>query len=355
MEKIDEKNLKHICYNIPKAELHIHIEGTLEPELVIELAKKHNISQFNDLEELKTKYKFTCLKDFLDLYYNCCDVLRDESDFSDLMYYYFKRASSQGLKYAEIFFDPQTHLNRGIKFNVFINGLLKGLEKSEKEFNVKGQLIMCFLRDHSEEDALEVFKTALDFLKTKDYVNSYRKRQILGIGLDSNEINNPPEKFRNVYRLAKQNGFRLVAHAGEECCIPVDYIYAALDTLYVERIDHGVQVTKCDKLLSRVINEKIPLTLCPLSNVKLKVHKDVSESPLKIFMDKGVRVMLNSDDPAYFGGYIGDNYYEVTKAFNLNLDNLAVLATNSFLSTFLEEEEKSKYIEEVIEFARRYK
>ncbi len=334
-------NIKHICMNIPKAELHIHIEGTFEPELVVKLAKKYNKNEFTNLEDLKQKYKFTCLKDFLDLYYACCDVLREEEDFQELMYEYLKKAYSQGLKYAEIFFDPQTHLNRNISFKTVINGLTRGIEQGEKEFNIKASLIMCFLRDLSEESALDTLKQSLEF-----------RDMILGVGLDSNEINNPPEKFINVYSQAKDLGLKLVAHAGEECSIPTDYIYSALDNLKVQRIDHGVQVRKSKELQEKIIIEKIPLTMCPLSNLKLQVHKDLSESPLKVFYEKGIIVTINSDDPAYFGGYIGDNYLAVANTFNLQSKDIANLAKNSFTATFLSDEEKQKYIDLVDKFIK---
>lgn len=332
-------NLKHICYGIPKAEMHCHIEGTLEPELVVKLALKHNNTQFGTLDELRTKYQFTCLRDFLELYYSCCSILINEEDFEELTYEYLKKASSQGLKYAEIFFDPQSHLKRGVSFETVINGLHKGLNKARGEFGVNAQFILCFLRDLSEEEALSVLSIALPY-----------KDKFLAIGLDSNEIENPPEKFKNVYKLAKENGLRLVAHAGEECSIPIDYIYQALDILKVERIDHGVQAIKCDKLIERLVNERIPLTVCPLSNIKLKVFDDLAKSPIKQYLDKGVLASINSDDPAYFGGYIGDNYYETSIAFKLELSDIVKFAKISFISTFLEEKEKEVYLSEIDKF-----
>jgi adenine deaminase len=331
--------IKHICYGIPKAELHIHIEGTFEPELVIQLAKKNGNTKFNDIDELRNKYKFTCLKDFLDLYYNCCDVLVDEEDFEALMFAYLKKASSQGLKYAEIFFDPQTHTSRGVEFKTVISGLSKGIKAGKKEFGIEAQLIMCFLRDLTEDDAFKTFEVALEF-----------KDMFIAVGLDSNEIGNSSVKFVNVFRLAKEKGFRIVIHAGEEASIPVEYIYDALDKCKAERIDHGVQVIKCNKLMDRLANDKIPLTVCPLSNVKLNVHKDVSESPLKIFLDKGILCMINSDDPAYFGGYIGDNYYECAIKLKLDEQDLLVLAMNSFKASFLSDDDKESYIKQVNDF-----
>ena len=333
MEKIDHCKISHSC---PKAELHIHIEGTFEPSLVMKLSNKYGVNKYSSQEELQEKYKFTCLKDFLDLYYSCCDVLREEEDFAELMTDYLKKSSSQGLKYAEIFFDPQSHLNRNIPFSTIINGLRKGQETGEKLYGVESNLIMCFLRDLSQEEALKVLDISLE-----------HKDKFIGIGLDSNELGNPPEKFTDVYKKAKEAGLRLVAHAGEECSIPTDYIYSALDTLKVERIDHGVQVRRSEELMQRIANDKIPLTLCPLSNIKLKVHNEILESPLMDFLSKGILVMINSDDPAYFGGYIGDNYLVCGEGFNFTLETYKLLCINSFKATFLSDEKKSFYINEV--------
>lgn len=342
MVSVCNEKIKHICYGIPKAELHIHIEGTFEPELVIQLAKKNGNNKFGDVEELRSKYKFTCLADFLDLYYNCCDVLKDEEDFEALMLAYLQKAASQGLKYAEIFFDPQTHTKRGIEFKTVISGLHRGIEKG-KELGVEAKLILCFLRDLSEEEALKTFDESLPYLD-----------KFIGIGLDSNEFGNPPEKFINVYKLAKEKGLRLVAHAGEECSIPVDYMYSALDNCKVERIDHGVQVVKCDKLVQRIVDEQIPLTVCPLSNIKLQVFKEMKDSSLKFLMEKGALVMINSDDPAYFGGYIGDNYYQTALGFNFEAKEITKLAINSFKATFLSNKEKEDYIQKVEDFMKQF-
>lgn len=338
MEKLDHHKISH---GIPKAELHIHIEGTLEPELVVKLSKKHNLNSTPNLDELKQKYKFTCLKDFLDLYYECCNCLIDESDFEELMYEYLKKASSQGLVYAEIFFDPQTHTKRGVSFKTVVEGLTKGIMKANKEFNVEANLIMCFLRDLSEQDAIDTFKESLAF-----------KKHFIAVGLDSNEFNNPPEKFKNVFKMAKKEGLHLVAHAGEECSISTSYISSALDVLNVERIDHGIQIVKDEELLSRAIVEEIPLTTCPLSNVMLKVHSDIKESPIINLLKKGVVVTLNSDDPAYFGGYIGDNYYAIATAFDITIMQYRILAQNSFNASFLDKNKKEDYCESVDKFIK---
>ena len=336
---MEEVNHEKISYNLPKAELHVHIEGTLEPELVILLAKKHNINKFGSLEELKKRYQFTCLRDFLELYYECCEILVHEEDFELLMFSYLKKAGSQGLKYAEIFFDPQSHIKRKISFTTVINGLTNGLIKGKNELNVEGKLIMCFLRDLPEENALEVFNEAQ---KHKD--------KFIGVGLDSNEIGHPPEKFKNVYALAKQEGFRLVAHGGEESCVPKDYLINCLDVLKVERIDHGVQLRKYEDLISRVVNEAIPLTVCPMSNIRLKVFERIEDCPLMDYHKKGVIATINSDDPAYFGGYIGDNYYNCGISYKFTEQIYREFALNSFKASFLEEKDKEKYYEEVHSF-----
>lgn len=343
MQHLNESQHNKISHNIPKAELHLHIEGTFEPELVIKLAKKYKIDK-GSIDDLRNKYKFTCLKDFLDLYYECCDVLREEEDFEELMYEYLKKASSQGLKYAEIFFDPQTHTKRNIPFKTIINGLHSGINKGKQDFDIESNLIMCFLRDLTEEDALHTFKESLEF-----------KDKYIAVGLDSNERDNPPEKFKAVYDLARKEGKRCVAHAGEECTISTSYIENALDILKVERIDHGVQLIKSEELLDRVIKQQIPLTLCPFSNVKLQVHKSIHESPIYEFLKKGVLVTINSDDPAYFGGYIGDNYLETGKIFNFSLDDYRTVALNSFKATFLPNERKSEYYDKVENFVKEFK
>jgi adenosine deaminase len=330
---MEDDKIKKLCYCIPKAELHIHIEGTFEPELMFEIAKRNNLkTSFNTVDELKAKYNFNNLQDFLDIYYLACSVLLKEQDFSDLMYAYLKKASSQGLVYAEIFFDPQTHTSRGVSFETVINGLKDGIERGKKEFNTEVQLIMCLLRHLPEKDCLETYEQALSF-----------KKDILGIGLDSSEIGNPPSKFTNLYQKARDDGFYVTAHAGEEG--DIGYIKEALDLLKVQRIDHGYHVTDCEDITKRVAEEKIPLTLCPLSNKMLKVCPDLSKYPIRHMLESNILCMLNSDDPAYFGGYIGDNYYELAKAVSLSTDEIILLAKNSFRATFLPKDKIDKYLE----------
>jgi adenosine deaminase len=333
MEKATD--LEKVCYEIPKAELHIHIEGSFEPELMFEIIQRNKLSSpFKSVEEVREKYNFNNLQEFLDMYYAACSCLIVEQDFEDLIYAYLKKASSQGLKYAEIFFDPQTHTFRGIDFDVIINGFKKGIQRASEDFQVEAQLIMCFLRHLSEEEA---FKTLEQSAPHRD--------SILAIGLDSSEQGHPPEKFQKVYQKCKDLGFRLCAHAGEEG--PADNIANSIDLLNAERIDHGIAICKDEALLKRCIDLQIPFTNCPLSNVKLQVTPDLSKSKIKDQLDQGLLVMINSDDPAYFGGYVGDNFKALLLALKLSLEDIRKLAENSFKATFLSDEKKQKYIDEV--------
>jgi len=334
--------LKHICMHIPKAEMHIHIEGSFEPELMIEIAKRNNITiPYKSIEEVKEKYNFKNLQEFLDIYYANCAVLINKEDFHDLMYAYIKKASTQGLKYAEIFFDPQTHLKRGVKFDTFLNGFKEAMKKGKTDFGVETHLIMCFLRDLPESDALNVFEMALPY-----------KSDILAIGLDSAEVGYPPELFKNVFELAKKNGFRLCCHAGEEG--PAENIKTAID-IGVERIDHGIRVIESEEIMSLCRNIQIPFTLCPLSNLKLQVYPDLTKYPIKQLIKNSLLVMLNSDDPAYFGGYIGDNFIAMLKCCDLTYDDIVLLAKNSFKATFMIEENKLKYIQTVDDYLNNLK
>ena len=279
------------------------------------------------------------LQDFLDLYYGACAVLKTEEDFRDLMYSYLERASRDNVKVAEIFFDPQSHTENGLAFETVINGLHRGLTEGRRDFDVHGNLIMCFLRHLSEEKAEETLKQAEPFLD-----------KIIGIGLDSGEKGNPPSKFQRVYRRAKELGLRLVAHAGEEC--GPDYITDALDTLNVSRIDHGVRCWESPELVKRLAEAGIPLTVCPLSNDKLQVKKRFLEgkNPVKRFLDDGLRITLNSDDPAYFGGYITDNFIATARETGLTKADVRNICTNAFMSTFLPEQDKERYLRTVEEF-----
>ncbi len=333
------KDLEKICMHIPKAEMHIHIEGSFEPELMLAIAKRNNIAvPYKSIDEVKQKYDFKNLQEFLDIYYSNCNVLLHQQDFEDLMYAYINKASSQGLKYAEIFFDPQTHLKRGVSFETFLSGFKSAMKKGREKFGVETHLIMCFLRDLPEADALEVFEMALPF-----------KSDILGIGLDSAEIGNPPELFRNVFALGKKHGFRLCCHAGEEG--PAEYIKQAID-IGAERIDHGIRVFDSEEIMKLCAQIQIPFTLCPLSNLKLKVYPDLSKYPVKQLIQKNLLVMLNSDDPAYFTGYVGDNYVAIMKACGLTYDEVVLLAKNSFKATFMVEDNKVKYIQSVDDYLK---
>ena len=320
---------------IPKAELHLHIEGSLEPRHMFNLAKKNNVKiPFSNIDEVKSAYNFTNLQSFLNIYYEGSKVLINKEDFFDLTWAYLQKAKSNNIVHAEIFFDPQAHTSRGIKFDVVINGINDAIIKAKKELGISSKIIMCFLRHLDEKSA---FKTLDEALPHKD--------KIIGIGLDSSEIGNPPSKFQQVFKKAINEGFLTVAHAGEEG--PADYIWQALDLLKVKRIDHGIQCINDEKLIQRLRKDKIPLTVCPLSNIKLRVFKKLADHNLKKLMDKGLLVMVNSDDPAYFGGYLNANLIECQIALNLLKKDVKTLAINSFESSFLEKDEKKKWIDKI--------
>lgn len=325
---------------IPKAELHLHIEGSLEPELMFAMAKKNGVKiNYNNVDELRAAYNFNNLQEFLDLYYAGADVLLKEEDFYNLTIAYLKKSQEDNVVHTEIFFDPQTHTVRGVKFDAIVNGISRALEEGRKEMNISSQLIMCFLRHLSEESAMEALEHALD-----------HKDKIIGVGLDSSELGNPPSKFLRVFERAQKEGFLTVAHAGEEG--PADYVWEAIDLLNVMRIDHGVRSIEDEKLVDELVKRQIPLTVCPLSNLKLKVVNDLKDHPLKKMMDKNLMVTINSDDPSYFGGYVNQNYLEVAEALNLTKDDILLLAKNSFTASFLTEDEKKFYLDKVDEMDR---
>jgi len=328
---------------LPKAELHLHIEGTLEPEMVFELADKNDISlPFKSVEELRSAYHFDNLQSFLVLYNLCMGVLRTEQDFYDLTRAYLKKASQQNVRHTEMFFDPQAHTLHGIGFDIFMTGMRRAQVDSWREFGISSKLIMCFLRDMDEFQALDTYKDATLY---RDF--------ILGIGLDSAERGNPPRKFMTLFNIARSDGMHLVAHAGEEG--PAAYILEALDLLKVERIDHGLSAITNDALVDRLVRDQIPLTMCPLSNFHLKVVFDLDLHPFKKMFDRGVMVTINSDDPAYFGGYINENYEAVQKAFNLSNMDLVQLAANSFKASFLEEQQIEYYLNDIDRYAESCK
>jgi len=319
----------------PKAELHLHIEGTLEPSLLFKLAKRNKIQiPFANVDEIKSAYNFSNLQSFLDIYYQSANVLIKEEDFFDLTWAYLLKCKEDNVVHTEIFFDPQAHMSRGINFEVVINGINKALIKANKEFGLTSEIIMCFLRHLDEKSAFETLDQALD-----------HKDKIIAVGLDSSEINNPPRKFEKVFKKAIEKGFLTVAHAGEEG--PTEYIWEALDLLKVKRIDHGVQCLKDKKLVQKLIDEQIPLTVCPLSNIKLCIFKKLEDHNLKKLLNNGLMVMINSDDPAYFGGYVNKNLIECQVALNLSKEDINKLIINSFRSSFLAENKKKDWIRKI--------
>ncbi|MEU5614941.1 adenosine deaminase [Streptomyces sparsogenes] len=320
---------------LPKAELHLHIEGTLEPELAFALAERNGVAlPYASEDELRAAYSFTDLQDFLNLYYELMAVLRTEDDFADLTHAYLARARAQGVRHAEIFFDPQAHTARGVAIGTVIDGLSRALDAAEETYGITTRLIMCFLRDESAESALDTFESARPHLD-----------RIAAVGLDSAEVGNPPSKFREVYARAREAGLKCVAHAGEEG--PPWYVWEALDILGVDRVDHGVRSLEDDALVARLVADQVPLTVCPLSNVRLRVVDRLEDHPLRAMLDAGLLVTVNSDDPSYFGGYAGDNFDAVRDALRLDDATLRRLARNSFRAAFLDEGTRAAYLKEV--------
>ena len=320
---------------VPKAELHLHIEGTLEPEHMFEFAKRNNVSiPYNNVEEVKSAYNFKNLDSFLNIYYQGSKVLIHEKDFFDLTWAYILKCKEDNIVHTEIFFDPQTHLDRGISFDIVINGISKALDKANLEFGLTSKIIMCFLRHLDEESGFKVLDQALKY-----------KNKIVGVGLDSSELGNPPKKFEKLFQKARDEGFLTVAHAGEEG--PPEYIWDSINLLKVKRIDHGVQSLKDEKLVDLLIKEQIPLTVCPLSNIKLCVFNKIENHNLKKMLNKGLRVMVNSDDPAYFGGYLNKNLTETQLALDLSLEEIKTLIINSFKSSFLKDDKKKEWIDKI--------
>ncbi|MBC9228091.1 adenosine deaminase [bacterium SPL81] len=320
---------------LPKAELHVHIEGTFEPELMFAIAQRNQIQiPYQSVEEVKQAYNFHNLQSFLDIYYAGANVLVHEQDFYDLAWAYFEKCAEDKVVHTEMFFDPQTHTERGVAFATVLDGLKRACKDAKEKLGISSQLIMCFLRHLSEEKAFETLAQALPY-----------KDDIIAIGLDSSEVGHPPAKFERVFAKAREAGFLIVAHAGEEG--PPEYIWEALDLLKVNRIDHGVRSEEDQQLMTRLIAEKMPLTVCPLSNLKLCVVNDMAEHNIRRLLQKGVHVTVNSDDPSYFGGYMNDNFIAIQKALDLSNDELKLLAINSFEASFISEEEKQKWIDEV--------
>jgi len=324
---------------LPKVELHVHIEGTLEPELRSEIARRNGVPVgFRSVEELRRSYQFSDLQSFLDVYYAGTSALLTEQDFHDLTRAYLRRANRDGVRHAEIFFDPQAHTERGVPFETVVTGIHGALDAGREECGITSRLIMCFLRHLSEERAMETLERALPF-----------KDRLVAVGLDSSETGHPPANFVNVFARARQEGFRVVAHAGEEG--PPEYVWQALDLLGAERIDHGVRSLEDPALVERLAREQIPLTVCPLSNVKLRVFPSMEQHNLKRLLDAGVRVTINSDDPAYFGGYVTENYLAAQQALGLNREDIHRLAANAMQASFLAEEEKRALLQELTDHA----
>ena len=331
----ENSNIAAFVAALPKAELHLHIEGTLEPELMFALAARNHVSlPYGSVEEVRAAYRFSNLQDFLDIYYAGADALLEMQDFYDLTWAYLERAFAQNVRHVEIFFDPQTHTGRGVAFATVIDGINRALDDAEARLGVTSRLIMCFLRHLDEADALETLDAAM----------AYRDR-IAGVGLDSSERGNPPGKFREAFRRARAAGFVAVAHAGEEG--PAEYVREALDVLEVVRIDHGNNALDDAGLVAELVRRRIPLTVCPLSNVKLRVVDDIRDHPLKRMLNLGLFVTVNSDDPAYFGGYVNENYIAVAEALGLTREELGQLARNSFEASLLHAEVKSALMAEV--------
>ena len=323
---------------LPKAELHLHIEGSFEPEQMFQIADRNKIKlKHKNIDELKAAYEFNNLQEFLDIYYAGANVLVKEDDFYDLTMAYFKKINSENVIHTEIMFDPQTHTDRGIKFATIINGIKAAQDEAKKVYGISSKLIMSFLRHLSEESA---FNTLVE---SKEYSN-----WITAVGLDSSELGNPPSKFERVFAQAKSEGFLTVAHAGEEG--PAEYIWEAVNLLNVNRIDHGNKSLDDDNLVKNLVTSKTPLTVCPLSNIRLKNVDKIENHPIKTMLDNGLVASINSDDPAYFGGYMNDNYLAVTNALNLSEEDLYQLTLNSFNSTFLEIDEKAELVSKLDTF-----
>ena len=327
--------MKNFIQSLPKAELHLHIEGSLEPELLFELAQRNNIDiPYSSIEKLRSAYNFNNLQEFLDIYYAGAAVLIEEQDFYDLTWAYLTKIHSQNVVHTEIFFDPQTHTERGISFEKAINGMSKALKDGEEKLGITSHLIVSFLRHLPEEAAFKTLEEALPFT---DWIS--------GFGLDSSEKGNPPSKFKNVFAQVKELGFKVVAHAGEEG--PSDYVWEAIQLLQVDRIDHGNNALQDNQLIKLLVEKQIALTVCPLSNEKLQVVPELKNHPIRLMLVKGLLATINSDDPAYFGGYINENFEALTQEINLTRKEIKQLAINSFKASFLSEEIKTKWIEEI--------
>ena len=327
--------LEKLVRALPKAELHLHIEGSLEPDMMFELAKRNGVSlTYASVDEIRAAYDFSNLQDFLDLYYQGMAVLQTEQDFYDLTAAYLARAAEDNVRHVEIFFDPQAHMERGVDFETVLDGIERALKEGEASRGISYRLIMCILRHLPEDDAFALMDVADPHLHRLD-----------GIGLDSSELGHPPSKFERVFARARSKGLKLVAHAGEEG--PPSYVWEALDLLQIDRIDHGNAAARDEALLAEIKARGLTLTMCPLSNQRLCVTPDLNDNPLAGLLRAGVSVTVNSDDPSYFGGYINDNYLAIAKALDMSADEMVALARNSFLGAFLDEDTKRAFLKEI--------
>ena len=330
-----KNELRQLAERLPKAELHIHIEGSLEPSMMFELAERNDIPlPYPDVEAISEAYNFNCLQDFLDLYYQGMSVLLTEQDFFDLTWAYLLRCRDQNVVHTEIFFDPQGHTERGVAFETVIDGICRALDKAQAELGISSCLIMCFLRHLDEESALATLEAALPHLD-----------RITGVGLDSSEVGHPPHLFKNVFAKAAELGLKRVAHAGEEG--PPEYVYEALDLLGVDRIDHGNRSLEDDELVSRLVDENMPLTVCPQSNLRLAVVADMADHPIREMLDLGLNACVNSDDPAYFGGYMNENFFALIDALDMTPEDIFKLVSNGFEASFLGAQDKHIHLQNI--------
>ncbi|MGI4819207.1 MAG: adenosine deaminase [Janthinobacterium lividum] len=332
---VSVSDLDTFIAGLPKAELHLHIEGSLEPELMFELAQRNNVAiPYDSVEAVRAAYDFSNLQDFLDIYYAGANVLLTAKDFEDLTFAYFTRIAADNVRHAEIFFDPQTHTDRGVSFETVVEGIIAGMKRAETELGVSSGLILSFLRHLSEEAAFETLEMA------KPYLDRF-----IGVGLDSSEVGHPPSKFERVFAACRELGLKICCHAGEEG--PPAYVHEALDLLMIDRMDHGNRSMEDEALVERLAAEQMTLTVCPLSNLKLCVVKDLKDHPIPSMLAKGLHVTLNSDDPSYFGGYVNDNYIQLARAVGLTREQVIQMAKNSFEGSFLPEDKKAQYLAEI--------
>ncbi|WP_292041002.1 MULTISPECIES: adenosine deaminase [unclassified Brevundimonas] len=332
---VSVSDLDAFIAGLPKAELHLHIEGSLEPELMFELAQRNNVAiPYDSVEAVRAAYDFSNLQDFLDIYYAGANVLLTAKDFEDLTFAYFTRIAADNVRHAEIFFDPQTHTDRGVAFETVVEGIIAGMKRAETELGVSSGLILSFLRHLSEEAAFETLEMA------KPYLDRF-----IGVGLDSSEVGHPPSKFERVFAACRELGLKICCHAGEEG--PPAYVHEALDLLKIDRMDHGNRSMEDEALVERLAKEQMTLTVCPLSNLKLCVVKDLKDHPIPSMLAKGLHVTLNSDDPSYFGGYVNDNYIQLARAVGLTREQVIQIAKNSFEGSFLPEDKKAQYLAEI--------